>query len=154
MFEAVFPLSRQLRLHRIRIAAPRAGLLLMLLMCGGCGSAGQRTEPVVGALAQVQLQIDFNGRAENKQFHIDWKDNLTVFACLEELQREGKLTMASRGAGAETFLIAIDGLENSGGGGDNWVYYVNDRLGDASAGVSQLQPGDRVEWRYGAYAPK
>jgi hypothetical protein len=152
--DLTLPVVRWPSSNRRLLAAAWALGLLAVSVCGGCDSQRQRRDPAVVPAGQVQLQIDFNGRAENKQFHLDWKNDLTVFACLESLRRDGKLTITSRGSGAQAFVIAIDGLENSGAGGDNWIYYVNDQLGDASAGVRVLQPDDRVVWRFGPYAPK
>jgi hypothetical protein len=140
--------------NMMRTALPPSWLLCGLLLVAACRSESTGPQSVGDSPAQVELLIDFNGRAENKQFQVDWNKELTAFECLERLQQTGQLSLTSRGTGTQTFVISIDGLENLGAGGDNWIYFVNDRLGDRSAGVNEVQPGDRVHWRFGPYAPK
>ncbi len=133
--------------------AIRLSLIAIVAIAGCLGERGSVTAPTPPG-KPVEVQIDFNGHGQNKQFHIDWSPNLTAFSCLERLQVDGKLKVTSRGTGNQTMLTSIDGLENLWAAGDNWIYYVNDHLGDRSSTVSELQPGDRVVWRFGKYAPK
>ena len=51
------------------------------------------------------------------------------------------------------FIVSIDGVENEKSLGDNWVYRVNGSLGDTSAGLFPVRPGDTVEWTFGKYQP-
>jgi Domain of unknown function (DUF4430) len=129
-------------------------ILCLIVAIFGCRGERSTVPSPLDSGKPVDVQIDFNGQAPNKQFHIDWSPKLTAFGCLEQLQARGKLHVASRGIGDQTLLTAIDGLENLWAAGDNWIYYVNDQLGDRSSAVSELQPGDRVVWRFGKYAPK
>ena len=57
------------------------------------------------------------------------------------------------GTDATTFIVSIGGVENEKSLGDNWVYRVNGKLGDKSAGLFQVQPGDQIEWSFGKYEP-
>lgn len=124
------------------------------LSLGGCRAERQSALPPTTSNRPIQIQIDFNGRGSNKQFGVDWTPELTVFGSLEQLQSTGQISVSRRGTGDQTLLTAIDGLENLWAAGDNWIYYVNDRMGDRSSAVYALQPGDVVVWRFGKYAPK
>jgi hypothetical protein len=75
----------------------------------------------------------------------------SVFDVLAELGRRQSLEVESRGAGSTLFVLAIGGVRNEQGAGDNWVYLVNDQLGSTSAGVHVVAAGDRVIWRFGSY---
>lgn len=130
-----------------------------MLFVAALASAGCRNEPKPVPTPAIdgkpiEIQIDFNGRGTNKQFHVEWSPDLTVFGCLEKLQADGQLAVARRGTGDQTLLTSIDGLENLWAAGDNWIYYVNDRMGDRSSAVYALAPGDVVVWRFGKYEPK
>ena len=139
-------------LHSTRLAAVWL-IWIGLLLVSAC--AKEKTPPVRSTpAAPVQLLVDFNGRGENKQFQVDWNSELTAFDCLRQLAAADKLTLASRGDGAQTLVTAIDGLENQWSAGDNWIYTVNDRLGDRSSAVFPLSPGDRLVWRFGKYKPE
>jgi hypothetical protein len=127
--------------------------VLAVALIAACGPSPVTRNDVPVESGQVQVLIDFNGHAENKQFPMTWKTGLTAFGCLESLQVEGKLKVESRGTGSQTLLTAIDGLENRWSAGDNWIYLVNDRLGDRSSRVFELNSGDRVVWRFGKYTP-
>jgi hypothetical protein len=58
---------------------------------------------------------------------------------------------AFQGRGATALLSRIDDLTSEGGGQRNWIFYVNQRKGDRSFGIWQLQPGDEVLWRFEKY---
>ena len=144
-----------------KFSAPRRGfgwvlnpLLIALVAISGCRRESQRPADTFAPGKTVEIQIDFNGHGQNKQFHMDWSPGLTALGCLERLQADGKISLASKGAGDQTLLTAIDGLENLWAAGDNWIYLVNESLGDRSSAVFDLKPGDRVLWRFGKYAPK
>ncbi len=128
-------------------------LLCSLLATASCRNDSQASKPPSDSSKLVEVQIDFNGHGENKQFPVSWSSGQTAFSCLKQLEANGKLTVASKGSGSQTLLTAIDGLENRWSAGDNWVFTVNDRLGDRSSAVFDLRPGDRLIWRFGKYKP-
>ncbi len=124
-----------------------------LLALASCQNDSQIAQPPIISSKPIELQIDFNGHGENKQFPVSWSNGVTAFSCLKQLEASGKLTVDSKGSGSQTLLTAIDGLENRWSAGDNWVFTVNDRLGDRSSAVFDLRPGDRLIWRFGKYKP-
>ena len=54
------------------------------------------------------------------------------------------------GKGATLLVTEIDGIANQGGSGDemNWIYSVNEKKGNKSCGVRELQAGDVVLWKF------
>jgi hypothetical protein len=47
-------------------------------------------------------------------------------------------------------VIKIADLANEGDG-RNWLYSVNDKQGEVSAGIHKLQPGDAALWKFAVY---
>lgn len=127
--------------------------LSVLLLIFACRPEPAARPPSSNPDKPVEVQIDFNGHGENKQFPVTWSPGITAFSCLKQLEADGKLAVASKGRGSQTLLTAIDGLENQWSAGDNWVFIVNERLGDRSSAVFELQPGDHLVWRFGKYKP-
>lgn len=126
--------------------------ILAVVALGNSIFVGCHREPVAPrASGPVQVLIDFNGRGANKQFQVEWHDGDTAFSCLKRLEAQGRLKVVSTGSGNMTLLTAIDDVENLKAAGDNWIYLVNDKLGDRSSAVCNLNPGDRLVWRFGKY---
>lgn len=76
-------------------------------------------------------------------------DDSTVFSIMERAKNMGDLNFESRGKGDTVFLDSIQGVENGGASGDNWVYRVNGELADKSCGVFEVAPKDEIVWSYG-----
>jgi hypothetical protein len=101
----------------------------------------------------VQVEVDFAGRLPNKSARIELPPGATVLDCLLELRRQQRLTFHHVGSQGSAFVQSIDGLENGGAAGDNWVFRVNGQLGQTSCGLAVLKSGDQLNWRYGKYDP-
>lgn len=104
----------------------------------------------------VRLTIDFRSAKhdhdlENIQVDIPCSADSTVLAIMQRAQNLGDVSLKYTGKGELVFVSAIGGVSNLGGGGDNWVFSVNDQLGDKSCGVFPVKPGDRVLWVFGKY---
>ena len=56
-----------------------------------------------------------------------------------------------RGKGSTALLVKIDDLKNQGAKGPNWIFRVNDKLGDRSFAITPLKPGDTVLWKFDTY---
>ena len=104
------------------------------------------------AVESVVLIVDY-GDGVQKQFNaVPWRDKMSVEDVMKfasEHPRGVKISM--RGKGPTAFLYKIDDLENQGGRGMNWIFRVNNTLGDRSFAVHRLKPGDTVLWRFGKY---
>ena len=94
------------------------------------------------------MVVDFNGRSENLTETVAGVEGDTVFDMIDRT-----LTVVSRGNGKNVFVQSLNGVENEGAGGDNWVYFVDDQLADRGCGDWRLTAGQQVRWRFGAYNP-
>jgi hypothetical protein len=100
----------------------------------------------------ISIEVDFGGRADNFECEIDWQPGMTVldatqYATTQEKIRELKI----RGDGPMALLIGINGVENEGAAGDNWVFSVNGKVSNKGCGTYQLNAGDQVRWKMDKY---
>ncbi len=104
------------------------------------------------AAEHVKLIVDYGDGVQKHFTSLAWKDGLTALGAtqLADAHRRGIATKV-RGSGEIAFLTEIDGVANEGGGGRNWVFHVNGKLGDRSCGVTSLKAGDTVLWRFQKY---
>jgi hypothetical protein len=102
------------------------------------------------------LVIDF-GNGKKKEFEkLIGHEGITV---LEAMQIAGKdaqgleLSTTRNATGRSAFVEQIDDIKNEGGGENvkNWMYKINGKKGQVSAGVQQLKQGDQVLWKFGPY---
>lgn len=128
-------------------------LVAGLLAAAGCvpNSAIQEgpqaqagSEPIA-----VTLRVDFPG-SEDLESEVRVGPPATVSTVLEQAAADQVLTYQARGDGDFWFLESINQTANRGAEGDNWIFLVNDQLGQASAGASPVAAGDQVIWRFGA----
>jgi Domain of unknown function (DUF4430) len=101
----------------------------------------------------VSMTVDYNDGVR-KVFVLSWTKDMTVLDAMNLAKANPHgLTYASTGSGETAFLTKIDDLRNEGGGTDkkNWVYWVNDVLADRGFGVSKLEKGDSVLWKFDTY---
>jgi hypothetical protein len=95
------------------------------------------------------LAIDFGNGARREFERLPWHEGMTV----GDLMRAARTTRPAvayetRGEGAATFLVSLEGVANEQAGGRNWLYRVGDQPGDASFEVKPLAAGDRVLWEF------
>lgn len=75
----------------------------------------------------------------------------TVFDLLQEAGSScnPSITFTYQGSGQSAYLTGIDGvINNQGGNGYYWVYFVNGKEPDIGFGAYALQAGDSVAWDY------
>jgi hypothetical protein len=112
------------------------------------------TVTLVGAepkTSTVRLVIDYG---DNVQVHftaLAWHDGMTVLDALSAAQthRHG-IAFTHRGSGSTAMVTKIGDLKNEGDG-RNWLYSVNDKKGEVSAGICKLQPRDAILWKFEVY---
>ncbi len=99
----------------------------------------------------VQLVIDYGDGVEVHFTALDWRDGMTVLDALAAAQaHKHGVAFAVRGSG-DTALVTKIGDQKNEGSGKNWIYSVNDKVGEVSAGVCTLKPGDTVLWKFQKY---
>lgn len=99
----------------------------------------------------VKLTIDYGDGVQKVFVALPWQEKMTVLAALEAAQKHPRgIKLAQQGSGERVLVTAIDELKNEGRG-RNWLYEVNGKLADKSAGVYELSAGDAVLWRFRAY---
>ena len=116
------------------------------------GCSGVETESRVrgSAVGTCDLIVKFNGKSDDRDFEVPCPASSTVLSIL----RSSPMLFEMIGQSDTTaFIVSIDGVENEKSLGDNWVYRVNGSLGDTSAGLFPVRPGDTVEWTFGKYQP-
>jgi hypothetical protein len=112
--------------------------------------------PVIPAAAAqktptVQLVVDYGDGVELRFKALPWKEGMTVLDALNLAQahRHG-ITFATRGKGNSTLVTKIGDLANEGDG-KNWLYSVNDKRGEVSAGAQKVEPRDTILWNFQVY---
>ena len=125
-------------------------LSLVLLCSAGCDSvAPSNSVELSRDIGTVTLEVDFGSDKRSKSIDVVCSPESTVLLSLERAQNMKKLKVDFRGTGETAFVTSIGGMKNEGAEGKNWIFRVNDKLGDKSAGVYPVKPGDKISWSYG-----
>ena len=123
------------------------GLIAVLAVAASALGADEPAAP----LKTVRLTIDYGDGVQKVFSGLPWKEEATVFAALEAAAKHPRgIKFEHRGRGATTLITSIDDLKNEGRG-RNWLYEVNDKLGETSCAIAELKPGDAVLWRFDTY---
>ncbi len=80
---------------------------------------------------------------------VEVKEGETVLDLLKRLTRNNKIQLEYSGFGATAYVEGIDNLyEFDRGGKSGWMYRVNGKFPDKSAGAYPVASGDLIEWLY------
>ena len=105
----------------------------------------------------VKVIISFGDGLMWTYENIEHKQGMTVLDAMNAVKtrKHHALEFAYQGRGQNAFLNSLAGMENEGGGksSKNWFYRINDKLGNKSFGIAELQAGDTVLWHFGKYEP-
>lgn len=124
------------------------GLILLLALAATAPAQDLRKIPPEKA---VQLTIDYGDGVQKNFSALEWKEKQTVLDLMQLAEKHPRgIKFKHRGAGATALVTAIDDVA-SRAGGDSWLYEVNGKLADRSCGVYEIQPGDKVLWKFGTY---
>ena len=100
---------------------------------------------------ELKITIDDESQTFKPVKHVD---GMTVGALMKQIAEASKtFEFKSRGKGETFFVTSINKKKNEGARGNNWIFFVNGELGDESAGSYELEPGDKVEWKFQKYRP-
>jgi len=120
--------------------------VLLLSASAGC-ERPIPTGPVVGT---VELTIDYGAAGKSRlTTAVPCSADSTVLSILERAQNIGDLKYTSSGTGERAFVQSIDGIDNEGAGGSNWIYSVDGETGKIGAGVARVAPQQAVAWSFG-----
>jgi hypothetical protein len=131
-----------------RLSIASSLLLVGQLAVGAAETAGpERAEP-----DPVCLIVDYGDGVQKHFTQLPWKAEMTVLdALLLARDHQRGIRLDYRGRAATSLVTQIDDLANQGGGGRNWIYYVNKKPGSRSCGIQPLQAGDTVLWKFERY---
>jgi uncharacterized protein DUF4430 len=126
---------------------PTCGVMLAILL----GSIPLTTAAAAQKTATVQLVVDYGDGAELRFKALPWKEGMTVLDALNaaKAHRHG-ITFVTRGKGSSTLVTKIGDQANEGDG-KNWLYSVNEKRGEVSAGAQKVEPQDTILWRFEVY---
>lgn len=101
---------------------------------------------------RVLLTVDYGDGVQKKFTSIDWKDKMTILDLLKAATKHRRgIRFKYQASGSIALLTSIDDLKNEGGQGKNWIYWVNQKLGERSFAIRSLSIGDHVLWKFGTY---
>lgn len=79
----------------------------------------------------------------DEEYSFDYKQGITAF----DLLNESGLELETKQYDIGLFIESIDSVKN-GQDGKYWLYYVNNQAPSVAADKMNLEPGDRVEFRF------
>ena len=127
-----------------------AGFLALCLLC--CDTQLGTMVSAADDTKTVKLIVDYGDGVEKHFSQLKCQDKTTVFDLMQQAaQHRRGIRFEHRGKGATVLLTQIDDVKNQDGPGRNWIYRVNDKLGDRSIGIHELKPGDTVLWKFETY---
>lgn len=125
--------------------------LLAILMVAGCDS-GPKTKSAEASrrdIGTVDLAVNFGETPDPIAVAVVCSEDSTVLSILERAHNMKELNLKFRGQGETAFVESINGIKNEGASGKNWIYRVNGKTGDKSAGIYEVDPQDKVSWQFG-----
>ena len=99
----------------------------------------------------VRLVIDFGDGMEMHFTALAWREGMTALDALSaaKAHRRG-IGFSHHGSGANAMVTKIGDVKNEGAG-KNWIYYVNAKQAEMSAGACKIKPGETVLWKFEEY---
>jgi len=125
-------------------------LSILAIISWGCDRATSSSSPEAPEreIGTVDLVINFGEETEPISKAIPCSVGSTVFTTLKRADMHGDLSLEATGSGETAFVNSINGLKSDANTRKYWFFYVNDELAKQGCGVVDVDPGDKVEWRY------
>ncbi len=117
-------------------------------------TAGTSSTSSAAAAQTVQLVIDYGDGVQKRFAALPWRDGLTVLDVMQAAQqRPHGISISVRGSGETALLTKLDDVANEEGavGARNWIFYINDHMGDRSLGATPVKSGDKILWKFERY---
>ena len=128
-------------------------LSTLLVTTSGCGPTTAEAPPK-RQIGTVNLTIDFGGTPENIGVQIPCSQDSTVLDILRRAELNGDVKLQSSGSGETAFVQSINGVSQQSSDGKYWTYLLNGELSKTGSGVTEVDPGDEVNWRFGSAPPE
>ena len=128
-------------------------LTALLIIAGGCGLTATEAPPQ-RQIGTVDLTIDFGGASENIDVQIPCSEDSTVMDIIGRAEMNGDIELQSSGSGETAFVESINGVGQHSSNGQYWTYRLNGELSKTGGGVTGVDPGDEVQWRFGSAPPE
>jgi len=125
------------------------GFVALFIFSGCDGGPKTKTADSEREIGTVDLAVDFGSEKKPIAVAVVCSEDSTVLSILERAHNTKDLDLKFRGSGETAFVESIDGVKNEGAGGKNWIYRINGKTGDKSAGIYEVDPGDTVSWTFG-----
>jgi len=90
------------------------------------------------------------GAEKNIAVQIPCSEDSTVFDILRRAEMSGDIELQSSGSGETAFVQAINEVGQQSAEGQYWTYLLNGELSKTGSGVTEVDPGDQLQWRFGA----
>lgn len=144
-------MQNRYRTGQIGVPTPLAWSVCVLGVCLALSpAAADAVDDVQGE--HVRLVIDFGDGVEKHFTRLEWKDKMTVFDAMQLARQHRRgIRFEYRGKGATLLLTQIDDVKNQGAGGKNWIYRVNEKVGNRSIAIYPLKSGDTILWKFETY---
>ncbi len=133
-----------------------AALLLVVLGVSSALAISEvRAQSPTQPTVMDKLRLKIVSGEEKQMFEIESSEKLkTVSDLLKHVAEANEsFKYKSRGSGRTFFITEINGQKNEGARGRNWIYTVNGKLGNKSAGLFEIKAGDEIEWNLKRYRP-
>lgn len=128
---------------------------ILVALAGVATTAAPSTRAAESAApkSSVRLIIDYGDGVQKHFTQITHKTDMTVWNVLQAAEQHPRgIQIKSRGKEDTLLVTEIDGQANEGGTSSrNWIFRVNENLGEQSAGIAPVKAGDVIQWRYERY---
>lgn len=105
-----------------------------------------RTTTTESLLAGTTLVIIDDGEVE-KRLELQLKGKATAFALLKLVAQNLGLALKTKEYDLGVFIEAV-GSKKNGEDGKYWLYYVNGEMPQVAADKKEINPGDKVEFKF------
>ena len=122
---------------------------VLLTLTSGCQQTATAPLPK-RQIGTVNLVVDFGAAAEKISVQIPCSEDSTVLNVLQRAELSGELKLQSSGAGETAFVQSINGVGESNTSDEYWTYLLNGELAKTGSGVTEVDPNDEVQWRFGS----
>jgi len=132
-----------------------SSLIITLAIVTGCDRSFDSGSAIevdnTAATVSFLLTIDFGDGKKSASWPLNCPPETTVLKAMQRAQQAELLKLTASGSGEMAFVSAINGIENEGGNGKHWIFYINNEIAKRGCGAVVIQPFDEIDWRFEVY---